>query len=921
MKDSYRKIIAYITAPVVTVLLICTVFMIKGIFPFGKMTIDYYDMAQQIAAFYYHVYDSLHGTKNFFYDFYTALGVNMAMSTSGCSNISLWNLFFLFVKREYLLESLSVFLVLKMAAMTASMDFYFRNNHRIPYVFQMILSCGYGFCGFVMMLYMTNQWMDIAILLPIIVHFAKKCVTQGKCRGYVIVLSLSVIASYYLSFMILIFLFLTVGLYLFVYRDRKHYVFRFGMSTIASLGISAFILMPCLLQTLSSARFQNENGGGLIFQYLSIAGQVKGAYITRFWALLGLSFAFSIVFLGIIKDIGVIAKWKRIGEMFSDADCGESSVIRKRLIFSLGSLFIIIAELFFESINLIWHFGSYVHYPIRNGFLIYFVVAALAAQYIPLVYKNGKISARYGYLNILVSVIAAALWTLCATWYRMHPGISVYRLVPMMMLLMILLWGVYLFLGMYRKGKYLNLTLIIWALELLLYSYICIGPPTYVTGYSEGPEMEGEYIRICNELSGLLPIGVSNTDRIKNPDESLNANYGLVLRRPTLSNWTHLISPNLQDGAAKMGYSCQYTRLLDAGGTVFSDALLHITNVISCNEQDESLYTPVQYADVTIDHMSGEEDRYYYYDTKYCFPFVYGAESTDTILSAAESQDIVTLYNAIYDEIAPAYVRTMYPRIASSPEGDVTYLDGSMKVDGRKAVYLYGDCVDCEYRNTEIFVNGSPVPIPSIKETDNTLYPAYFNNNAVYLGTFMDEEFDLSVDMDVSNMDEIYSVRLFMVDMDALTLLCEALSDIPSSIAIDGSHISAQYTATEGVRYALLPLSYNEGFAVTVNGQSVTPVSVLDMFTAIPVTEGTNDIEMKFLPSGMKTGVIISAAALIVCLLVTLAGARKREEEPNVLDRVCTVIYRYVWILAVVLVYVFPIVYGLLRSLWNVLVN
>ena len=63
-----------------TLLIYSIILAVKGIYPFGSATIDYYDMAQQIAAFYYHVFDSMHGTKGFFYDWYSALGTNMAMS-------------------------------------------------------------------------------------------------------------------------------------------------------------------------------------------------------------------------------------------------------------------------------------------------------------------------------------------------------------------------------------------------------------------------------------------------------------------------------------------------------------------------------------------------------------------------------------------------------------------------------------------------------------------------------------------------------------------------------------------------------------------------------------------------------------------------------------------------------------------------
>ena len=197
----------YILPPAVTLVIYSIILAVKGIYPFGGNTIDYYDMAQQIAAFYYHVYDALHGTKGFFYDWYTALGVNMAMSTSGCSNISPFNLFFLFIRRTSLLKSLSVFNGLKLMCMSLSMYFYLTKTHaKSPVFFRIVSSVGYSFCGFVLVLYITNQWVDIAVMFPLIMYFYVRLIETGKTGGYVITLAITLIASYYLGFMILIFI-------------------------------------------------------------------------------------------------------------------------------------------------------------------------------------------------------------------------------------------------------------------------------------------------------------------------------------------------------------------------------------------------------------------------------------------------------------------------------------------------------------------------------------------------------------------------------------------------------------------------------------------------------------------------------------------------------------------------------------------
>ena len=59
----------YLIPMFVTLVIYLSILCVKRIFPFGRNTIDYYDMAQQIAAFYYHVYDMLHAKTGFFYSF------------------------------------------------------------------------------------------------------------------------------------------------------------------------------------------------------------------------------------------------------------------------------------------------------------------------------------------------------------------------------------------------------------------------------------------------------------------------------------------------------------------------------------------------------------------------------------------------------------------------------------------------------------------------------------------------------------------------------------------------------------------------------------------------------------------------------------------------------------------------------------
>ncbi len=921
MSASLKEKMKYGLPVLLTLLLGSVNLAMKQMFPFGNHTIDYYDMAQQIASFYYHVYDVLHGEKAFFFDWYTALGVNMAMSTSGCSNLSLFNLFFLFVPRDFLLESLSIFNLFKMMCMTFTMYLYLHKTYRAPWFFETVLSVGYGFCGFVLVLYITNQWMDIAVLFPLIMLSLQKLFREGKMRWYILTLSLALINSYYLSFMILIFIFLMTGFSILVERlfekkeRRAQYsIARLGLGTLLAILISSFILIPQLMQTLVSARFENENGGGLLGQYLSILKQVNGAYTTRWWTLLGLSFSAALIFCGLLR-------------FYKE---------KKSVFLVCGSILLMVLELFFESVNLIWHFGSYIQYPIRNGFMIYFVLAACACYYAQKLFEiksseKQAVSAKTIVLFLAGFTVTALLIYAGTVLYANHPGLSLRTVFHITAAVMGASFLVYVCLLWLKGGRYRYGSTCLLVFELLFYTFLLIGKPAFITGYSEEPEQEGEYIRICNQLAEQFSLEPDSLARVKNPDESLNANYGLVLRRPALSNWTHLISPQLQQGAGAWGYSYQFTRLLDAGGTAFSDALLGVTETISLVEQEPALYEQTDSATVTVDHLTGEQAVYGLYKNRYTLPW--GMTIPETAGSDMEKADLVSLQNALYQALAEvsrsdmiafwikdgnaveeASVRSFETERTDEMRTEKLHI----RVSGEKALYFSGSGGDREDLNTEIFVNGKAVLVPSIKETDNTLYPAHFNNNAVCLGVFTNEELTVEIRMKLTE-GKPFDTQISALDLEKLSGLCASYADADTKVTAGKRTLELNAPAEEDGERLLLPLAFDEGWSVSVNGEMVKAESFAGLFTAIPLAKGSNEVRMSYLPAGMKQGSAVTVCTLLLLLGAGLFGRFKTEKQKNAVLSVekevearLKPLYMTVWVVVMILMYLIPVAAGII---------
>ncbi len=1089
-----KEYAGYLLPSCVTLVIYCIILSVKSIYPFGSNTIDYYDMAQQIAAFYYHVYDMLHGTKAYFYDWYSALGTNMAMSTSGCSNLSPFNLFFLFINRSSLLKSLSVFNGLKLMCMSFTMYFYLNKTHeKSPFFFKLAASVGYSFCGFVLVLYITNQWVDIAAMFPLIMYFYDRLIETGRIRGYVITLTITLIASYYLGFMILIFIFLYTGLKLtenlldsaareagnveirgsrvrftFGYKSKvsdmsmtegdtvedhtdhtsadgtgirkEMHLTRLGIGTFMSLALSAWILVPQIAQMLNSARFKNGNeseASGTVGRYLEIISHVRGDYTTRWWSLLGISFAAAIILTGMIK----YRKDRRAIRM------------------TVSMIAMMVLELFFESINLIWHFGSYVQYPIRNGFIIYFIFAYLSCYYSARMYGIARLSEKKeegckadndrSYMSFVITVICFLAFI---GFYRNHIGMPIRRVFHItsgMMGAAFLYYMVILNIEEIRhllsKAKPLKLSGIHgrakdaayatesnpdestgeyngddpeknagiyreedtgekdgrfkeekkcslgyrWAagvlvLELLCYGFLLFGKPDFITGYSEEPEQNGQYIYLCEQLRDKFGLENEFLYRVKNPDESLNANYGFVLMQPALSNWTHMIAPGEQEGAAAWGYSIQFTRLLDAGGTVFSDALIGVRKVISRVPMDERLYTELNRAEISVDPKTNETVTYYLYEPVYTLPFgevlkneadsneeqdkkssgkLIPTPDDQNIEKAVAEQDTVELHNLIYRSMIRArdaaeadktgldsygtqhvgdmqdydtdfavwYVKDNKPVIDDAEAYvDISASDkivsSKIRVKGESALYVLGSGGDQEYANCTIEVGSGDdmhtVAVPTLGDYGNIYYPAHFNNNSVYIGSYKDETVEVRITMD-GDRGEYFEAGIMGVSLDAMKILCvgnRAADDARVKATGNGLTLDASVSQDVGnyVNRLLLPVTYDKGFGISVNGKRAEGSSYAGLFTVIPLEEGDNTVSMSFIPPGMIVGIVITllTAALILAYSIikhiNMESMQELMTEPESrIEPVLVRLYVFAFAAVVLFVYIIPVVYGL----------
>lgn len=77
-------------------------------------------------------------------------------------------------------------------------------------------------------------------------------------------------------------------------------------------------------------------------------------------------------------------------------------------------------------------------------------------------------------------------------------------------------------------------------------------------------------------------------------------------------------------------------------------------------------------------------------------------------------------------------------------------------------------------------------------------------------------------------------------------------------------------------------IPYDEGWTIVVDGKEETPVKMLEGFIGVRLSPGEHLIEMNYMPVGLKPGIWISLASLVLMAFTAFAERmmrRKMETE------------------------------------------
>ena len=823
-----KRTVRYLWIPAgVVMFCMLVVYALHGIFPFGTESVVFDDMGQCSVPIFYAVRDALHGDGDLLYNLRTAGGVFISGVYEG--SFSLFNIvFFMLCPREKILESMSFFLMFKMMIASVTAMALLRSKFRMHPFWQILLSVLYAFNPFLLQYYSNASWLEIVMLAPLVFLGADKLLTEKKVALYIFTLAYSLILQLYISYMVVLFLFLDGALYiglLLPKEERKEAAVRFGFSTVFALALSAFSALPSYFYMTSTSRFRNTKGYADII--MSTAGN-NGPKIGMLLVLTAIPLALTAILAFQIRK-------------------------RTKVVLYFGcSLALFILPILFENINLLWHMGSYIRFSMRYAFLFHLMLLCSAGYVLSALPQSLFLGARkVKILSALcaVGIAGAAVAVMSRLFQAAGKGV-VYQKNVYMVFAAFLLSFMFYFLVLRFGTKAVSCVL----LSCFLFTEIMVYMGRAVTtGSARNFEYSLDFIEECDTIHATLPIENNGVYRIKNIDGTLNSNYPLIIGFPSMSNFTHTIPYTIKQTMLRLGYSAVYTRILDTGGTLFSDALLGCRYALSMQKLPSDDYT-----------FRGTAGRYMVYESDYALPFgtiCSGDIVSDSLFSKYAFDTLNSIWHTVSDSPRDLFDK---PQVKKEIQNRTVAYD--LDVDGTKEVYLVLSGMN-KRKNVRIYVNGGVVPIPTLGEPANTLYTTRFNNSLLDLGEFTDTHLTIRVDLiNAALQPEKLQMRVAALDKALLADYCAQAKDSVQTKK-QGCSFRIRAESTQEGKMLFLPVTYDSAIRCRVNGKQTPIERALGTFIAIPLESGTNEITVTFLPKGFLPGAAVSAAALLLCIV------------------------------------------------------
>ncbi|MBQ5330979.1 MAG: YfhO family protein [Oscillospiraceae bacterium] len=876
----FRKYGIYIAVFLLPAIVLFAAYGVFGVHPFGDQSVLVLDLNGQYVYYYENLRDALHGNGSLF----NSWSRNLSGETMGMFAYYMASPFMiipLLLPRSIMTESILILQLCKVGTAAVSFFLYLTKQRRCRRSTSFLFALMYALMAYMIVQLMNPMWLDGLIYLPFIVTGIEKLVDKGKWLAFIIPLSLMFVAHFYIGLMIAIFSCIYFLYYYFAAKkDYKLSVgsfftcgLRFATGGIVSAFLAGWVLIP-LYYSLSLGKFSFT----------------KPDYSVK------AQFDFLDFFKNLLPNVYDTCRPEGSPVIY----CGVITVILLPLFFlndrirfrekmGLGAvLTVLLASMYLSTVDLLWHGLQVPNWlPYRYSFCFSFVLLIMGAQ----TFERLSGITLKELLGTAVCLLIFIFWVSrqeydgvdlwLSTWYA-AVFTAVYALVLRFVKISsrharVILTYV---LGIFITGELFGSTLsTLFAIDndvhYSKYSsynrYITLGRETAEMIYDADPfsesgfyRIESNYHRTVNDSLAMGTFGISHSS------STLNSAPIEFLRR--------------------MGFSYGGHYIKYKGATYITDAILGIKYITDKGDISEDKIPEDKSYDKLLLTNEDEKEIFAVYENPYALPVAFMAdnsvldvsfdlnnpfENQNTLLSHILGDEEVRYFRQVRvkdtkPENAKQSSYGAHTKYVPIEVGKNCHIEYTVKAPTSDMMYFY---MPSSYeRKVNLWLN---------KE----FLDFYFEGGNMVvqtLGRFEPgEEFSFIVTVTEEKNEVLFKDKLFYyLDEQRFKEDIQKVAEHGMKVTeFKEDHLKGTINAAkDGIMFTTI--SWEPGWTIYVDGVKTEPVKVCDALIGVPLTAGDHDIEMRFVPEGLVTGIIFTAAGLVALfLIIMLEKMDKKADE------------------------------------------
>jgi uncharacterized membrane protein YfhO len=891
-RNAYCWLAFFAAAALMTLVYVCF-----HVIPFGSFTVLRMDLYHQYGPLFAELYDRVTGLKSLLYSWTSGMGGGFLGNFYNyvCSPLTLVTLL---LGRERILESISLIILLNAACSAASFTYFLKRARGVHSASSAAFGVLYAFCGWFIAYYWNIMWLDGMTLLPLVVLGVELVVKERKSGWLMFSLAMALFSNYYMGYMSVIFAALYFIIYFFAnhkfsdtvtaelprYQTNTGVIYtkpwdfitqnrllrtgiRFAATGIAAAGLVAFALLP-VWYTLGQASAtsgdfpEKSEFYNTIFDFF--ANHLAGLEPTiRSSGDDVLPNVYSGMAALLLVPLFLFAK------KISGREKAAYTVLLAVLFFSMNV----------NSLNYIWHGFHFPNdLPYRFSYIYSFMLLLIAFR----AFQHIK---DFSKAQIAGAGVAVVLWIV------LLQEIGSKNLTDTSVFISLAFAFIYtLLFGLLRKESNKFRTR---GLAALLLCIVCAEVAIAGTDHYEINQKKEWF---ADDRPAFVDLKERLDEREGTEYYRMELSYLRARMDPcwfgyngvsTFSSMAYEKTANLEK---RLGMFSNYINSYTYFPQTPVYNAMHALRYVVFNNLDTTHPVP----NPTYYKAVDEEDKFHAYDNLYSLPVAFGAAKTledwlpmDDYNPFSAQEAWFSLATGEADVFTPVPVDSMY----FSNVDDIPYDEDSTNFSYAKQTDTMSATATVSYivpkdQNLYIYARSSEITTMTVR---NSTISLTYNPHDEYIldlgackaGEEISAEFLIAQDGSQSGG---FNIRCYGLDDAVFQKGYDKLKKARLNVTkFTDTHIEGTVNmAQDGLLFTSIP--YDEGWHITVDGESVKTGSLCAALVSVPLTAGEHTITMRYLPKGLLAGVLLSLiTALAAALWFMLEHLAKRRAEKKAL--------------------------------------